>query len=282
MIDVALASCSTLPEPDPDEAPLLEALRGRGLTAETRAWDDPSVDWSQARVTLLRATWNYYVDRDAFLAWANHAAAVSALHNPIDVVAWNTHKRYLLDLASAGVPVVPTELVARGGDPAALAATCADRGWTDIVTKPAIAAASFGAHRMAAGALDLDVFGQLLAERDMLIQPFVDSVTTHGERSIVAIDGALTHSIRKAPRFGDDPERVTGPHAIADDDAAVVRAAIAAIPTDASLLYARVDVVRDDAGAPMVAELELTEPSLFFPFGPEGLARMADAVERLV
>jgi hypothetical protein len=282
MIDVALASCTTLPEPDPDEAPLREALRDRGLTVATWAWDDPAIDWSGARLVLLRATWNYYVDRDAFLRWAASTAEVSALHNPLDVVAWNTHKRYLLDLARSGVAVVPTEVVERGGDADRLAAICADRAWTEIVTKPAVAAASFGAHRMSSDALDMGVFAALLAERDMLVQPYVESVMTHGERSIVVIDGEVTHSVRKAPRFGDDAESVTGPHPIADDDAALVEAAIAAIPTDVSLLYARVDVVRDVGGAPMVAELELTEPSLFFPYGPEALTRMADAIERLL
>jgi len=65
---VALASCADLPEPDLDEAPLLEALRATGLTAEVLAWDDPAADFSAARLTVLRATWNYPLRPRAFRA----------------------------------------------------------------------------------------------------------------------------------------------------------------------------------------------------------------------
>jgi hypothetical protein len=58
-IDVALASCRGLPRPDSDEPPLLGTLRAAGLRAEVLAWDDPAADFTAARLTLLRSTWNY-------------------------------------------------------------------------------------------------------------------------------------------------------------------------------------------------------------------------------
>ena len=57
MIDVALASCASLPEPDPDAAPIDEALARAGIRSEVLAWDDPTVDWSLARLTVLPLTW---------------------------------------------------------------------------------------------------------------------------------------------------------------------------------------------------------------------------------
>jgi hypothetical protein len=44
--------------------------------------------------------------------------------------------------------------------------------------------------------------------------------------------------------------------------------------------YARVDVVEDDDGAPLVLELELTEPSLFFAGEPGRLLQFAAAIRR--
>ncbi len=44
------------------------------------------------------------------------------------------------------------------------------------------------------------------------------------------------------------------------------------------LLYARVDVVTDDDGEPVLMELELVEPSLFTDLAPGALERFADAV----
>jgi glutathione synthase/RimK-type ligase-like ATP-grasp enzyme len=280
-IDVALAGCLSLPEPDPDEAPLLEALRGRGLSAETWAWDDDTVDWGRARLVLLRATWNYYLDRPRFLAWAGSVAAVTALHNPVDVITWNTHKGYLLELAGAGVAVVPT-LLLRRGEPHDAVARCRERGWEDLVIKPAVGAASYNAYVTRLADLDTARLDGEVSEGDMLVQPFVESVRTHGERSVVVIEGTVTHSVRKEPRFGGDDEQVTGPHPVADDEAALARAALAAVPHPGELLYARVDVVRDDRGAPMISELELAEPSLFFSFNDEALSRMAAAAERLL
>ena len=56
---------------------------------------------------------------------------------------------------------------------------------------------------------------------------------------------------------------------------------LAAIPLSDPLLYARVDLARDEAGRPHLMELELIEPSLFFDRCPEAAARMAAAIERL-
>ena len=47
---------------------------------------------------------------------------------------------------------------------------------------------------------------------------------------------------------------------------------------DGPLLYARVDLVPDDAGRPVVLELALAEPSLFFSLADGSLDRFADAL----
>ena len=51
------------------------------------------------------------------------------------------------------------------------------------------------------------------------------------------------------------------------------RASWRALPF-ATLLYARVDLIRGADGGPRLLELELTEPSLFFPHGPGSAARL--------
>jgi hypothetical protein len=114
----------------------------------------------------------------------------------------------------------------------------------------------------------------------VLVQPYLDSVEGHGERALVWIDGELTHAVRKSPRFIGDAEQVSAAVPIADEEAAVARAALAVAPTP--LLYARIDVARDEHGAPRVMELELVEPSLFFAQGPAALARLVAALRRQV
>jgi glutathione synthase/RimK-type ligase-like ATP-grasp enzyme len=278
-MDVALATCRVLPEPDTDEAPALAALRAAGLRAEALAWDDPEADFSAARVTVLRATWNYPEDPQRFLAWVERTAAVTEMWNPLAAVRWNLHKSYLLDLERAGVPVVPTWLVRRG-EATELAEIVAARGWSEVVIKPAVSNASrltirCGPETAAEGESHLR---GLAARGDVLVQPYVASVERYGERSLVWIDGEITHAVRKAPRLARGQEAVTGPLPIAPAEEEVARAALAV--AGGPLLYARIDLAPGLDGTPQVMELELIEPSLFFPYSPAALARFVRATLR--
>lgn len=107
---VALVTCAEYDQLHEDDRTVIEPLARRGITAVPAVWDDPDVDWGRFDLSIIRSTWDYSSRRDAFLAWA---ASLPAVANPVDVLAWNTDKRYLADLADFGVPVVET----RGSDP---------------------------------------------------------------------------------------------------------------------------------------------------------------------
>jgi hypothetical protein len=281
-MDIALATCRVLPEPDSDEAPTLVALRAAGLRAEAVAWDDPEADFSRARMTVLRATWSYPDDPARFLAWVERTAAVTELWNPLAAVRWNLHKGYLLELDRAGVPVVPTWLVRRG-EATALAEILAARGWSDVVIKPAVSNASRLTVRSgpATGEDGEAHLRRLAVREDVLVQPYLASVEGYGERSLVWIDGEITHAVRKSPRLVRQSEAVSGPLPVSPAEAEVARAALAvAVAAGAPLLYARIDLAPGPDGTPQVMELELIEPSLFFPFSPAALDRFVRAVAR--
>jgi hypothetical protein len=278
LLDVALVSCRELPKVDRDQAPLLDALRAAGLRAEVLGWDDPGADFSSARLTLLRATWNYSRQPQRFVDWLARTAAVSALWNPLPVVRWNLHKSYLLDLARAGVPVTPTHLLRRGSAER-LADLAAARGWSDVVVKPAVSAGSRLTLRAGAATEPAEShLRALVAQEDALVQPYLPAVEGHGERCLIFIDGELTHAVRKAPRFAGQPESITGPVEVSQAEAALGHAALAAIPGPA--LYARVDVAPGPDGAPVLMELELIEPSLFFPLGPPAVERLVEVIRK--
>ncbi|MCX5744925.1 MAG: hypothetical protein NT062_20750 [Proteobacteria bacterium] len=263
-----VATCVALPEVDVDEAPLAEAFARAGIAAPLVAWDDPRADWDARVPTLLRSTWNYALAVDDFLAWIDRAAA-SPLWNPREIVRGNVHKRYLLELAARGVPVTPTVLVERGD--AHLPELDAPR----IVIKPEVGAGSLGARTFQADdrAAAQAHLAALTAHGAALVQPYVTSVDGYGERSLVWLDGELSHAIRKTPRFAGQDERIDGPFPIAAAEREVAEAALA--PVADRILYGRVDLARDEHDEPMVMELELVEPSLF-------LARKPGAADRLV
>ncbi|MBI5881753.1 MAG: hypothetical protein HZB91_01400 [Elusimicrobia bacterium] len=272
---IALASCRTLPEPDPDQDLLLAALRDAGAQARVVAWEDPA-DYREFDLCVIRSTWNYVHHHREFLDWARRVSAATMLSNPLEVVLWNTDKSYLKDLEERGIPVVPTVFLGRGA-PAGLAETAAGKGWDDVVVKPRVGAASFATKRFSGPRLEEGetFLREALEQRDMMVQPYLASVEESGERALVWIAGAFTHGVRKAPRFSGAHEAVSVAVPVSADEEAFGRAVIESFRQD--LLYARVDVVRMPDGSLALMELELVEPSLFLAQKPEALGPFAKA-----
>ncbi|MHC4428240.1 MAG: ATP-grasp domain-containing protein [Planctomycetota bacterium] len=276
---VALVGMAVLSEPDPDEVPLLRGLREAGCEAEVIAWDsegDPRHDPARFDVCLLRATWNYHLHPESFLAWVDRAAQCSVLRNTPEVIRWNMHKRYLLELGGAGMDAIPTACFERGSKPD-LDRELAARGWGEVVIKPAVSGASWLTHRFGAGERERATafLREMLPQRDMLVQPFVGG----GEVAIVWIDGRVTHAVEKAPRLHGADERVTGRPELDDRHRRFAEEVVQVAGQPA--LYARVDAVERADGSLLLSELEMIEPSLFFDHAPSALERFVCAVGRL-
>jgi len=278
---IALATSAALPGLAPDDRLLLRALRARGLAAEPVVWEDRLYDWSRATLCVIRSAWDYAYRRQEFLAWVERVAAAMPLWNPAPVVAWNTHKRYLTDLAGRGVPTVPTRVLT-AGTRATLPEIRRDTGWDDLILKAAVAQTGryllrVPADRADEGQRHLD---RLLPAEDMLVQPFLPGVTAGGETSLVYVDGAFSHAAHKMPAAGDfrvhdDYDGSLEPVTPSDAQRAVGAAAVAAVGVP--LLYARVDLVPGPDG-PVVMELELVEPDLYLATAPGSAERLAAAV----
>ena len=283
MPDVLLATGAEHPELWEDEFPLVEALAERGLRAEPAVWSDPSVDWSVPRIVVIRSAFDYIRHRRSFNDWTGRVEATTPLHNPARVLRWNSHKSYLRELEAAGVPIVPTVWIDAGSH-SDLAETLAERSWHDAVVKPAVDNGARGALRVRADDLERGQshLERLLAERDVMIQPFVAATETAGERAMIHIDGRFSHAIRKdqmlaGRTFSFDRTPAIDPE---PDELALAQQVLSLIP-ESPLLYARVDAVMDD-GVARLMELEVIEPVLFFSKAPGSADRMADAIaERL-
>lgn len=283
-LDVALVTYSELPGLAEDERLLVGALARRGLTAGPAVWDDPRRDWAGIGVCVIRSTWDYHHRLDEFLEWVERVKPLTELWNPAEVVLWNSRKTYLRDLADRGIPIVPTLWLERGTQ-ASLADVMAAQRWHSAVVKPVVSASAYGTllvtdESVEEGQVHLD---RLVAERDMMVQTFMPSVEIYGEHSLMFVDGKFTHAVRRVPAIGKDlygHKKATiaeAPHNAIRFASEVLEAAN--FPT----LYARVDVVRDDAGELCLMELELVEPSLFLQEAPQAVERLADTiVERML
>ena len=269
-----------MPDWEVDDRPFHAALATRGIVAPQIVWDDPAVDWSAFDAVLIRTTWDYQEKRDAFVAWA--ARVPVTLYNPVEIIRWNTHKSYLRDLESRGVPIIPTEWLDRGTRPD-IASLCKARGWRRAFLKPCVGATSRETLRFDAGDPAAQRHAErLLAQEDVMLQPYLSSVETDGEISAIFIDGELTHSVRKVPVPGDyrvQDDFGAKDFAIAFPDVALARRAVEA--AGRPLLYARADFIASDTGLHLT-ELELVEPSLFFRHGRHAADALADALSNLL
>ena len=279
--DIALVTWEDLPDGAADDRPLFEALERRGRSVRFVAWNDETVDWTQVGVAVLRSTWNYHKQPEAFLAWLDAADFQTRLVNSAAVARWNLDKRYLRELAAKGVLVTPTEF-AEPGDPRTLREICEIRDWTDVVVKPAVSCAAHDTARFADRAIDGEGDEHLAAisvSRIAMIQPYLNAVNYERERSLMFVAGEYSHAVLRTA-FNPGGQHSEDPF---DASAAEIDFARETVATAEAILgepfaYARVDLIPSDQG-PMLMELELVEPSLFLihcPQAAEDLATLLD------
>ena len=278
MPDFALITCCVLPEPDPDEAPLLAACAAAGLDVEMAAWDDAGVDWSRFGAVKLHSCWNYYEDPESFRSWIERASNLTRLWNPKEMVLRNLDKRYLGELESAEIPIVPTWYLKSETD---LLDALEQTDWLRFVVKPTVSAASYMTKRFTRDEVECaqKFVGEILATREAMMQPYIESVESGGEVSLIHIDGELTHCITKQPRFTGSDEKVS--EGFQPNEAMVAAAEEVIATIKEPWLYARVDLMEAAPGQWLLSELELVEPTLFLLQHPPAVERLVAAMKRI-
>lgn len=264
-----------------DDRILAGALAARGQPVTPLVWNETSpASLPPSSLVVIRSCWDYHLAGNAFARWLDELdeAGVRVV-NPTGLVRWNLHKRYLLELASRGVPIVPTALVHRGQAPS-LSGLLTAAGWKEAVVKPAV---SLGAHetwRVAAAAIspeDRARFAALCESGDVLVQRFVPEIA-EGEQSLVFLDGQFSHAVRKRPRAGDfrvqlDHGGTVTPEGPPDHILDAARRVVEALPGRA--LFARIDGV-EVAGRLLLMEAECIDPLLYFRQAPDAAGRLAE------
>ncbi|WP_371780072.1 ATP-grasp domain-containing protein [Streptosporangium subroseum] len=257
---------------DDEKEIVLEAWADAGITGRIVRWDDPAVDWAAFDVVVVRTPWDYVLRRAEFVSWAYRVESVTRLLNPAAVLERNTDKTYLRDLRT---PTIPTYWVAPGE---AVDFPVLD----EYVVKPAISAGARGAIRTGDRKKAEAHVAQLVAGgQTAMIQPYLDMVEAEGETSLLYFGGRFSHAVRRGPMLAANVTGLDGENVHAElrapepDQLALAERVLGEFP---DVLYARVDLVRLADGAPVLIELELTEPYLFLRHAPEGAANLARAL----
>ncbi len=245
---------------------------------------------------MLRSTWDYSRRRDEFLNWVN---SVPRILNPPSLVDWNTDKAYLRDLADAGVPTIPTIWLDPARNLLARAVHTRMPATGDFVIKPTVSMGSRNTGRYEAGeaysrGLAIKHAVNLLKDgRHVMVQRYLTQVDTVGETTLIFIDGEFSHCVGKGamlqgpfrPTAGlykveemSDREATEAEREIADKAIAHVRKTLQENSDEETLLYARVDLVPDDEGNPVVIEVEVADPALFLGFKAGAATKLAEAI----
>jgi hypothetical protein len=275
-----LVTCSRLPDLHPDDELLRPALAALGV-------DTVAVDWEgvlpqEVEGLLLRTPWNYHRHLGPFLAWLERTAPLP-MWNGREVVRWNCHKGYLSQLHQQGLPVVPTLTFEPGQqlDAAQLEHWAAGR---PVVAKPAVSAGSYRTARYPRWSeAVLDHLKGLMETEAAMLQPYYPAIEHYGERSLIFVDGEFSHAVRRHLPLVEGPEveYLMQPVSPTSAERTAAGQILQGLPFQ-DLLYARVDLIPDPQGVPVLLELELIEPQLFLREHPPAAVALAQAwVRRL-
>lgn len=289
MTDVAILT------PDPAEvaypdlwpkvlARLQHALDGAGIRGVPTPWtqhvEDASALRGYARVLPLLA-WGYHRDHARWMrACATWEDAGIAMSNPARVLAWNSDKLYLRELAGKGIAIPQTLFVDALSQPV-VDDFFEQTGAGELIVKPAVSGGAWKTLRLRRG--DAVEAAPALA---MLVQPYLPTIETAGETSLLFFGGRLSHVVNKRPvpgefrvqeefggLYGVLPEPPAGALALAGKVLAAV---------GEPLLYARIDMVPDAGGRWLLMEAELIEPDFYLGVDPEKGTGFARALREVV
>ncbi len=281
---VALVTCDAFAELYEDDQLLVPALEAIGIDAQPVSWSDSKVDWLAFDALVIRSPWDYFERAAEFMAWLDARIASGVqMCNSGETLKWNFDKRYLKDLAAAGVALVPTIFVACGEKPDIVSLARA-RGWDEIVVKPTISGGAYRTYRFRLSEAEKyrDDIAHTLKDRGIMIQPFLPEILTEGELSLLFFDGEFSHAVCKRPKAGDYRVQfsfggTSQTAEVRDEWIAQARSCMAGTP--AVPVYARVDGVIQN-GNFLLMELEVFEPLMFLRQHPEASQRFASAIQR--
>ena len=296
MTDITLLTCRTYYKPDNvtpyiqnillEQELLKSAFEAQGLKVDIAYWDNPTYEWQETKSVFFRTIWDYFERFDEFWEWLEQVKTKTRLINSYELIKWNIDKHYLKDLSSWGIETVPTYFADKGCN-MKLHEIAKRNQWKDLVIKPAISASAFKTYKILANEIQANekLFNSLVQERNMLVQPYFETITQLGEASLMVFDGKFTHAILKKAQPGD--------FRVQDDFGGTVHNYI---PTKAEInfaekvietcktkpVYGRVDIVWDNDKNFYLSELEIIEPELWIRNYPKCAERIAEAVDKIL
>lgn len=274
-----------------EDALLQEALEKQGFQVCRKAWDDKHFDWSLAHALLFRATWDYFERIEEFKVWLQEVRTQSILINPAPLIDWNLDKHYLFELQEKGIRI-PNTLLLEKGSPLTLKeqyAALQVQGTNDkrCVLKPCISGGAWQTYLIEEDQIDdyEEIYRNLIAKDAFLLQEFQFHVPFEGERSYMVFGGQFSHAVLKMAKSGDFRVQDDFGGSLhqcnpTKEEQEIAMKVVEACPFE--VLYARVDLFKDNENEWALAEIELIEPELWFRKNNLSAPLLASAVKNFI
>ena len=262
---------------------VMDGLEKLNLRTIKKDWNDTNFNWSSTKSAIFRSTWDYFDQFSSFRNWLELVKEQCYLINPYEQINWNLDKHYLLDLQKKDLPIVESVFVSKKTQ-LNLETISKSKNWKDIVIKPTISGAARHTYHLKNDEIKKfqDKWLSLTNNEDFMVQEFQKNILSTGEIAVMIFGGEYSHSVLKKAKKGD--------FRVQDDFGGSVEKIIPSLEiielaekTVKSLktmpLYARVDIIFDNGSNPVISELELIEPELWFRFKEESAYKLAEIVK---
>ena len=264
---------------------LISFLQKKGLNVRSVAWNNPDIQWEEFDLVIIKSPWDYHDHIEAFQAWITKLKSLRIqVLNPAETILWNSNKKYLLEIAEAQLPIIPTILIPKGQQ----------TDWNyffkkwdkqKIVIKPCVSAGAKNTILLPIEDVEVrsaEISG-LIAAEDFLVQPYLQEIE-QGEWSLLFFGGEFSHAILKTPKDGDF--RVQHSHGGSFqeseiDNNFIEKASVYVDHFAQGSLYVRVDGIVKDKEFYLM-ELEMIEPYLYLDDADGAYENYYNALKKLM
>ena len=262
---------------------VMDGLEKLNLRTIKKDWNDTNFNWSSTKSAIFRSTWDYFDQFSKFRNWLELVKEQCYLINPYKQINWNLDKHYLLDLQKLDLPIVESVFVSKKTQ-LKLETISKSKNRKDIVIKPTISGAARHTYHLKNDEIKKfqDKWLSLTNNEDFMVQEFQKNILSTGEIAVMLFGGEYSHSVLKKAKkgdfrvqddFGGSVEKINPSLEIIELAEKTVKS-LKTMP-----IYARVDIIFDNDSNPVISELELIEPELWFRFKEESAYKLAEIVK---
>ena len=262
---------------------VMDGLEKLNLRTIKKDWNDTNFNWSSTKSAIFRSTWDYFDQFSNFRNWLELVKEQCYLINPYEQINWNLDKHYLLDLQKLDLPIVESVFVSKKTQ-LNLETISKSKNWKDIVIKPTISGAARHTYHLKNDEIKKfqDKWLSLTNNEDFMVQEFQKNILSSGEIAVMLFGGEYSHSVLKKAKKGDFrvQDDFGGSVEIINPSLEIIELAEKTVKSLKTMpLYARVDIIFDNGSNPVISELELIEPELWFRFKEESAYKLAEIVK---